>query len=88
MATKLIKCSCGSEVLSVNHDKELNLVEFAIFNDYTQNGNKLSFGQRLRWAFNAIMGKKPYSDQIIFDTTKGEFSDLAAFLFFCQNKSR
>lgn len=66
------KCSCGSEVLNVEHDDE-GYVEISIY-PFPFN---FDLRTRLRFAWRAIKGK-PYSDQILI--TKEEAKEVAASL--------
>lgn len=76
--TLFIPCSCKSEILAIEYDHEIELADFAIFENYTNYANKLSLWQRLRYIFQVLVHKKPYADQMILD--KKQLKDLQKFL--------
>jgi hypothetical protein len=76
--TLFIPCSCKSEILVIEYDHEWNIADLAIFEHYTNYSNKMSLWQRLRYCFQVLVYKKPYSDQIVLD--KKQLKDLKEFL--------
>ena len=76
--TIFIPCSCKSEILVIEYDHELDIADLAIFEHYTNYSNKMSLWQRLRYCFQVLVYKKPYSDQMVLD--KKQLKDLQKFL--------
>ena len=76
--TLFIPCSCKSEVLVIEYDHEINMADFAIFENYTNYGKKMSLWQRLRYCYKVLFEKKPYVDQMMLD--KNQLKDLQKFL--------
>jgi hypothetical protein len=76
--TLFIPCSCKSEILVIEYDHEIELADLAIFENYTNYGNKMSLWQRLRYCYKVLFEKKPYSDQMVLD--KKQLKDLQKFL--------
>ena len=76
--TLFIPCSCKSEILVIEYDHEWNIADLAIFEHYTNYSNKMSLWQRLRYCFQVLVYKKPYSDQMALD--KKQLKDLKEFL--------
>lgn len=63
--TLFILCSCGSEVLYIDYDHELNLADLAIFTSFY--GHKMSLWQKLRYCYHILFYNKPYCDQIVLN---------------------
>lgn len=61
--TLFILCSCGSEVLYIDYDHELNLADLAIFTNFY--GHKMSWYQKLRYCYAVLFFGRPYFDQIV-----------------------
>lgn len=61
--TLFILCSCGSEVLYIEYDHDLNLADLAIFTNFY--GHKMSWYQKLRYCYNVLFLGQPYYDQIV-----------------------
>lgn len=76
--TLFIQCSCQSEVLVIEYDHEINMADFAIFENKTSYKYKLSFWQRIRYCYQVLVNKKPYADQIMLDNK--QLIDLKKFL--------
>jgi hypothetical protein len=76
--TLFIPCSCKSEILVIEYDHEWNIADLAIFENYTNYSNKMSLWQRLRYCFQVLVYKKPYSDQMVLDNK--QLKDLKKFL--------
>ena len=72
---KYVKCSCYSEVLGVEYDKELNSFDLFIFKHYNAN-QKLSFRDRLRYMWKVFRTGEPYSDQMVINANAKDFTDL------------
>jgi hypothetical protein len=73
-----IQCSCKSEVLVIEYDYEINMADFAIFENKSSYKYKLSLWQRIRYCYQILVHKKPYADQIMLD--KNQLKDLQKFL--------
>jgi hypothetical protein len=71
-------CDCKSEVLVIEYDNELELADFAIYENHAAYGHKLSLWQRIRYCYQVLVRQKPYADQIIL--TQGQLKELKAFL--------
>jgi len=76
--TLFIPCSCKSEILVIEYDHEINMADFAMFENYTSYSNKMSLWQRLRYCYRVLFEKKPYVDQMMLD--KNQLKDLQKFL--------
>ena len=76
--TLFIPCSCKSEILVIEYDHEIDIADLAIFENYTNYGNKMSLWQRLRYCYQILVHKKPYADQMVLDTN--QLKDLRQFL--------
>lgn len=63
--TLFILCSCGSEVLYIDYDHELNLADLAIFTSFY--GHKISLWQKLRYCYRILFYGQPYGDQIVLN---------------------
>lgn len=62
-----IQCDCGSEILVIEYDSEIKMADFAIFQTDSAIKAKGSLWQRLRYCWQVLVNKKPYSDQIILN---------------------
>jgi hypothetical protein len=76
--TLFIPCSCKSEILVIEYDHDIDMADLAIFEHYTNYGNKMSLWQCLRYCYQVLVNKKPYSDQMVLD--KKQLKDLQKFL--------
>ena len=76
--TLFIPCSCKSEILAIEYDHEIDMADLAIFENYTNYGNKMSLWQRIRYCYQVIFCKKPYADQITLD--RNQLKDLKRFI--------
>lgn len=61
-----IECDCGSEILRVTFDEEMNEVDLAIY----QFHEPLSFWNKLRYIWQVLVKGKPYRDQICISADK------------------
>ena len=62
-----IQCDCGSEILAIEYDFEIKMADFAIFQTDAALKNKHSLWQRLRYCWQVLANKTPYSDQMMID---------------------
>ena len=76
--TLFIPCSCKSEVLVIEYDHDIDMADFAIYENLSNYKNKLSLWQRIRYCYQILVHKKPYADQIMLD--KKQLKDLQKFL--------
>jgi len=76
--TLFIPCDCHSEVLLIEYDHELKIAELAIYENRNSYEYKTSFYQRLRYCYQALFLKRPYSDQIVLN--KKQLVELKSFL--------
>jgi hypothetical protein len=76
--TLFIPCSCKSEILVIEYDHEIEMADFAIYESHASYNNKMSLWQRLRYIFQVLINKKPYTDQMMLD--KKQLKDLQKFL--------
>lgn len=76
---KYVKCSCSSEVLGVEYDKELNSFDLFIFKHYSAS-QKLPFRDRLRYIWKILRTGEPYSDQMIISADAKDFTELLEHL--------
>lgn len=67
MKTKYIKCSCGSELLSLEKFDDDQYVYFSIWERGFNDNNKLTFFERLRWCWKILKSGRPFTDSIVFD---------------------
>lgn len=72
---KYVKCSCSSEVLGVEYDKDINSFDVFIFKHYNTD-SKLSFLDRLRYVWKMLRTGEPYSDQMIIAADAKDFTEL------------
>lgn len=56
-----IQCSCGSEILKLEYDEEIDAYYFAVF---TRDGRR-SWRNRFRQIWNIITTGEPYSDNLV-----------------------
>jgi len=61
-----IRCTCYSEAVFVEPDKETGLVFVSIMNFYNSQGVR-SFWERLRLCWKILRTGRPYGDQMCFD---------------------
>lgn len=66
--TLFILCSCGSEVLYIDYDHELNLADLAIFTNFY--GHKMSWYQKLKYCYYVLFWGRPYFDQIVLEDSQ------------------
>lgn len=76
---KYIKCSCSSEILAVDYDKELEMLDVCIYNHYAT-PTKRTLWDKLRYIWQVIKTGQPYSDQMIIDVNSAEFAELLEYL--------
>ena len=76
--TLFIPCSCKSEILVIEYDHEIDLADLAIFENYTNYSHKMSLWQRIRYSYQVLFNKKPYTDQTVLD--RKQLKDLQKFL--------
>lgn len=76
--TLFIPCSCKSEILAIEYDHEIDMADLAIFENYTNYGNKMSLWQKLRYCYQVLFYKKPYGDQMVLSID--QLKDLKKFL--------
>jgi hypothetical protein len=71
-------CDCRSEVLAIEYDNEIEMAEFAVYENRASYNRKLSFWQRLRYIYKVLVSGEPYSDQIMLN--KNQIKELKGFL--------
>lgn len=76
--TVFIPCGCRSEILVVEYDNNLELADFAIYENRSSYIQKMSFWHRLRYIWQILWHKKPYADQITL--SKKQLKELEGFL--------
>ena len=76
--TVFFLCDCRSEVLLIEYDPEIRIAELAIYENQTSFKHKLSLWQRIRYCYQVLINKKPYSDQILLNND--QINDLKTFL--------
>lgn len=74
-------CGCKSEVLVLEYDKEIGLVDLAIYEHSISFRNKMSWFQKLRYIWQVCRHNRPYNDQIVLD--KNQIQKLKLFLDRC-----
>lgn len=74
-------CGCKSEVLVLEHDKEIGLMDLAIYEHSVSFTHKMSWYQKLRYIWQVCRHNKPFTDQIILD--KNQIQRLRNFLDGC-----
>lgn len=62
-----LRCDCGSEIITFDHDEEFNLIYVAIYNQYYD--NKHSLWTRIRRAWSILWTGQEYSDQVVLKHT-------------------
>jgi hypothetical protein len=76
--TLFLTCDCGSEVLRIEYDHEIEMADFAVFSHDTATRHRMSLWQRLRYACQVLFYKKPYADQMVLN--KKQLVELKHFL--------
>lgn len=71
-------CDCQSEVLVMEYDRDIDLASLAIYENQASYKHKLSLWQRMRYCYQVLINKKPYSDQIMLN--KDQIKELKTFL--------
>lgn len=74
-------CGCQSEVLVLQYDKEIGLMDLAIFENRVSFTNKMSWYQKLRYIWQVCRHNRPYNDQIVLE--KKQLYSLKEFLNRC-----
>lgn len=69
-----VKCDCGSEILSLLYDNEIELLELAVYS----NSPFMSLWQKIRFCWRVLVYGRPYNDQIMIN--KNKIQDLIKFL--------
>lgn len=72
---KYFRCSCGSEVMVVDIDKEYDLVYISIYEQYN---SKNTFWNKLRHIWRILWYGNPWGDEIVL--TKEDAIELGNFL--------
>ena len=80
--TLFILCSCGSEVLYIDYDHELNLADLSIFNSFSS--HKMTLYQKLRYCYSVLFLGRPYYDQIVLKDS--QLKTLKDFISTTQQK--
>lgn len=57
-----IECSCGSEVLMLQYDDEIDVWYICIFE---RTGSRMGWWNRIRTAWHTLRHGTPYGDQIV-----------------------
>lgn len=65
--TVFIKCTCHSEGVLVEVDKELDALFLSIWERGYRIDNTLSWKQKLRYIWQVLIYGKSYTDQIVLD---------------------
>ena len=68
--TIFILCDCRGEILVLDHDSEYELTELSIYENMSSYGHKMSFWQKLRYIYQILIHNRPYSDQIILNSSQ------------------
>jgi hypothetical protein len=76
--TLFIPCDCHSEILRIEYDHELKIAELAIYEKAHFFQNKMCLWNRIRYCYQVLCHKQPYSDQIMLN--KKQLQDLKSFL--------
>jgi hypothetical protein len=71
-------CGCKSEVLVLEYDKEIGLMDLAIYEHSVSFRNKMSWRQKLRYIWQVIRYNRSYNDQIVLE--KKQIKNLYDFL--------
>lgn len=74
-------CGCKSEVLVFEYDREIGLMDLAIFENSVSFRNKMSWFQKLRYIWQVCRYNKPYNDQVVLD--KNQIQSLKLYLDRC-----
>lgn len=74
-------CGCKSEVLVLEYDKEIGLMDLAIYEHSVSFRNKMSWYQKCRYIWQVIRYNRPFNDQIVLD--KNQLKNLKTFLDGC-----
>lgn len=69
-----IRCDCGSEILSLQYDSEIEMLELAVYS----NSPFMSFWQKMRFIFKLMVSGRPYNDQMMI--SKNQIQNLIKFL--------
>ena len=72
-----LKCDCSSEILHVEYDEDFKLYDVCIYR-YSGFSEKLSWKQRLRFAWKLITSGKIYGDQMMLSRKSAK--ELQKFL--------
>jgi hypothetical protein len=76
--TLYISCDCKSEVLVIEYDHEYKMADIAIYESRIGHIHKLSLWQRIRYCFQILVHKKPFTDQMMMNDK--QLKDLKTFL--------
>lgn len=64
-STLFTLCGCGSEVLMIQYDHDIDLADLCIL--ATISSHKMSLWQKFRYMYQIIVKGFPYKDQIVLD---------------------
>ena len=76
--TLFIPCDCRSEVLMIEYDHSIHMADLAIYQSDASYRAKVSLWQRLRYCWEILCHKKPYTDAIILNHK--QLKELKIFL--------
>lgn len=76
--TLFIPCDCRSEILVIEYDHELKTADLSIYENRISYTNKLSLWQRIKYCYQILIYKKPYTDQILLNLK--QLKELSLFL--------
>jgi len=68
MKTKYIKCSCGSELISLEKWDDDQYIYLSFWERGFKDNNKLTFSERLRWCWKILKSGQPFTDSIVLDS--------------------
>jgi hypothetical protein len=71
-------CDCHSEVLVIEYDSQIKCAELAMYENHASYKHKLSIWQRIRYCYQVLINKKPYTDQIMLNNK--QIQELKTFL--------
>jgi len=75
-STLFTLCGCGSEVLMIQYDHDIDLADLCILG--TISSHKMSLWQKIRHIYQVIVYGYPYKDQIVLD--RNNLKEIRNFL--------
>ncbi len=73
-----VVCDCNQEVLVLNYDENTKTLDLAMYESYAAYKHNSSWSQKLRYIWKILIGRHPYTDQIIIN--HNQIKDINKFL--------